>query len=108
MPMFLFITFLLYALGLVLTAVGSRLSGRCATWCCALCGFPMWVAIVMGTITGSVGSASVADKTVDAAVSESIVMTHSKADAVDGGTSASTTTTTSILPDNTLNPSVDD
>ena len=61
-----------------------------------------------GVITGSVGSASVADKTVDAAVSESIVMTHSKADAVDGGTSASTTTTTSILPDNTLNPSVDD
>lgn len=61
-----------------------------------------------GVITGSVGSASVADKTVDAAVSESIVMTHSKADAVDGGTSASTTTTTSILPDNTLNPTVDD
>ena len=46
--MFLFITFLLYALGLVLTAAGSRLSGRCATWCCALCGFPMWV--VSGTV----------------------------------------------------------
>ncbi len=52
--MFLFITFLLYALGLVLTAVGSRLSGRCATWCCALCGFPMWV------VSGTVASLSVA------------------------------------------------
>lgn len=52
--MFLFITLLLYALGLVLTAVGSRLSGRCATWCCALCGFPMWV------VSGTVASLSVA------------------------------------------------
>ena len=52
--MFLFITFLLYALGLVLTAVGSRLTGRCATWCCALCGFPMWV------VSGTVASLSVA------------------------------------------------
>lgn len=38
----------LYALGLVLSSVGSRLCGRCATWCCALCGLPMWV--VGGTV----------------------------------------------------------
>lgn len=42
------LTFLIYGLGLVLTAVGSRLSGRCTTWCCALCGLPMWV--VGGTV----------------------------------------------------------
>ncbi len=52
--MFLLLTFALYALGLVLTAVGSRLAGRCATWCCALCGFPMWV------VGGTVVSLSVA------------------------------------------------
>ncbi len=44
----LLLTFLVYGLGLVLTAVGSRLSGRCTTWCCALCGLPMWV--VGGTV----------------------------------------------------------
>ena len=44
----LLLTFLIYGLGLVLTAVGSRLSGRCTTWCCALCGLPMWV--VGGTV----------------------------------------------------------
>ncbi len=43
-------TLLFYALGLVLTAVGSRLAGRCATWCCALCGFPRWM--VGGTVAG--------------------------------------------------------
>jgi len=37
-----------YAVGILLAAVGSRLAGRCTTWCCALCGFPMWV--VGGTI----------------------------------------------------------
>lgn len=47
MPVLL-VTLLVYALGLVLTAVGSRLSGRCTTWCCALCGLPMWV--VGGTV----------------------------------------------------------
>lgn len=47
MPVLLF-ALPLYALGLVLTAVGSRLAGRCATWCFALCGFPMWV--VGGTV----------------------------------------------------------
>ena len=41
-------TLLVYALGLVLTAVGSRLAGRCTTWCCALLGLPMWV--VGGTV----------------------------------------------------------
>ena len=35
-------------LGLLLAAVGSRLAGRCTTWCCALLGLPMWV--VGGTI----------------------------------------------------------
>lgn len=45
---FLLIVLSLYALGLVLTAVGSQLAGRCATWCCALCGLPMWV--VGGTV----------------------------------------------------------
>lgn len=44
----LFLTLLVYGVGLVLTAVGSRLSGRCTTWCCALCGLPMWV--VGGTV----------------------------------------------------------
>lgn len=44
----LILTLLVYGLGLVLTAVGSRLAGRCTTWCCALCGLPMWV--VGGTI----------------------------------------------------------
>lgn len=44
----LILTLLVYALGLVLTAVGSRLAGRCTTWCCALCGLPMWV--VGGTV----------------------------------------------------------
>lgn len=44
----LFLTLLVYGLGLMLTAVGSRLSGRCTTWCCALCGLPMWV--VGGTV----------------------------------------------------------
>lgn len=47
MPLLL-VTLLVYGLGLVLTAVGSRLSGRCTTWCCALCGLPMWV--VGGTV----------------------------------------------------------
>mgnify|MGYP002917525999 CR=1 FL=1 len=42
-------TLLIYALSLVLTAVGSRLAGRCTTWCCALLGLPMWV--VGGTVT---------------------------------------------------------
>lgn len=44
----LFLTLLVYGIGLVLTAVGSRLAGRCTTWCCALCGLPMWV--VGGTV----------------------------------------------------------
>ena len=47
MPVLL-LTLLVYGLGLVLTAVGSRLAGRCTTWCCALCGLPMWV--VGGTV----------------------------------------------------------
>lgn len=47
MPVLL-LTLLIYGLGLVLTAVGSRLAGRCTTWCCALCGLPMWV--VGGTV----------------------------------------------------------
>lgn len=55
-----------------------------------------------GVITGSVGNSSVADTTVAAAVSENLVRTHSSADAADGGTSASTTTSTSVLPDNTI------
>lgn len=38
----------LYALGLLLTGIGSRLASRCATWCGALCGLPMWV--VSGTV----------------------------------------------------------
>lgn len=46
--MLLLATLLIYGAGLVLTAVGSRLTGRCATWCCALCGLPMWV--VSGTV----------------------------------------------------------
>lgn len=41
-------TVFVYALGLLLTAVGSRLAGRCTTWCCALLGLPMWV--VGGTV----------------------------------------------------------
>lgn len=47
MPVVL-LTLLVYGLGLVLTAIGSRLAGRCTTWCCALCGLPMWV--VGGTV----------------------------------------------------------
>ena len=46
-----FVTVLLcYVLGLILAAVGARLAGRCATWCCAVCGLPMWV--VNGTAVG--------------------------------------------------------
>ena len=44
----LVLTLGLYMLGLLLAAVGSRLAGRCTTWCCALLGLPMWV--VGGTI----------------------------------------------------------
>lgn len=50
----LLLTFLFYLLGLVATAAGSRLAGRCATWCCALCGFPVWV------VGGSVATLCVA------------------------------------------------
>ncbi len=39
-----------YALGLLMAAVGSRLAGRCATWCCMVCGLPQWV--VSGTVVG--------------------------------------------------------
>ena len=46
--MLLFPTLLLYALGLLLTGIGSRLASRCATWCGALCGLPMWM--VGGTL----------------------------------------------------------
>ncbi len=35
-------------LGLLLTGIGSRLASRCATWCGALCGLPMWM--VGGTL----------------------------------------------------------
>ena len=52
--MFLVLTLGVYAVGLVLTVVGSRLAGRCATCCCALCGFPMWV------VSGTVAALSVA------------------------------------------------
>ena len=41
--MLLLPTLLLYALGLLLTGIGSRLASRCATWCGALCGLPMWM-----------------------------------------------------------------
>ena len=41
--MIVLLSFVLYLLGMILAAVGSRLAGRCATWCFALCGFPMWV-----------------------------------------------------------------
>ena len=41
-------TLFVYALGLLFTAVGSRLAGRGTTWCCALLGLPMWV--VGGTV----------------------------------------------------------
>ena len=44
----LVVTLGLYMLELLLAAVGSRLAGRCTTWCCALLGLPMWV--VGGTI----------------------------------------------------------
>ena len=44
----LVLTLGLYMLGLLLAAGGSRLAGRCTTWCCALLGLPMWV--VGGTI----------------------------------------------------------
>ena len=46
--MLLLPTLLLYALGLLLTGIGSRLASRCATWCEALCGLPMWM--VGGTL----------------------------------------------------------
>lgn len=46
--MLLLPTLLLYALGLLLTGIGSRLASRCATWCGALCGLPMWM--VGGTL----------------------------------------------------------
>ena len=41
--MIVLVSLVLFALGMVLAAVGSRLAGRCATWCFALCGFPLWV-----------------------------------------------------------------
>ena len=47
MPVLL-VTLLFYTFGLAAAAVGSRLAGRCATWCSALCGFPRWV--VDGTV----------------------------------------------------------
>ena len=43
MKMDIVFTLTIYALGMVLAAVGSRLSARCTVWCCALCGLPMWV-----------------------------------------------------------------
>lgn len=46
--MIVLVSLVLFVLGMVLAAVGSRLAGRCATWCFALCGFPMWV--VSGTV----------------------------------------------------------
>ncbi len=46
--MIVLVSLVLFVLGMVLAAVGSRLAGRCATWCFALCGFPMWV--VGGTV----------------------------------------------------------
>lgn len=46
--MLLLPTLLIYALGLLLTGIGSRLASRCATWCGALCGLPMWM--VGGTL----------------------------------------------------------
>ena len=46
--MLLLPTLLLYALGLLLTGIGSRLASLCATWCGALCGLPMWM--VGGTL----------------------------------------------------------
>ena len=48
LPMIVLVSLVLFVLGMVLAAVGSRLAGRCATWCFALCGFPMWV--VSGTV----------------------------------------------------------
>ena len=39
----LVLTLIIYAIGMILAAVGSRLAGRCAVWCSALCGLPMWV-----------------------------------------------------------------
>lgn len=41
--MIVLLTIAMYLLGMVAAAAGSRLAGRCATWCCALCGLPMWV-----------------------------------------------------------------
>ena len=41
MKMDIVFTLTIYALGMVLAAVGSRLSARCTVWCCALCGLPM-------------------------------------------------------------------
>ncbi|MFZ1532110.1 MAG: hypothetical protein WAT15_08135, partial [Gemmiger qucibialis] len=52
--MLLLPTLLLYALGLLLTGIGSRLASRCATWCGALCGLPMWM--VGGTAVLCVGA----------------------------------------------------
>lgn len=46
--MLILVLLVLYGIGLILTSVGSRLAGRCTTWCCALCGLPMWV--VGGTV----------------------------------------------------------
>ena len=46
--MIVLVSLVLFVLGMVLAAVGSRLAGRCATWCFALCGFPLWV--VSGTV----------------------------------------------------------
>lgn len=46
--MLLFIISILYVSGMLLAAAGSRMAGRCATWCSALCGFPRWV--VDGTV----------------------------------------------------------
>lgn len=50
-----------------------------------------------GVVTGSVGSASVADKTVGAAASEAVVQTQSKTDALETSGSSS-----NVIPDNTL------
>lgn len=52
---------------------------------------------VGGSITGSVGNASVADKTVDSARSETLVQTQSKSDALETSGSSS-----NVIPDNTI------
>ena len=46
--MIVLVSLALFVLGMLLAAIGSRLAGRCATWCFALCGFPLWV--VSGTV----------------------------------------------------------